>query len=222
MPDAHHWILNLHGIGTPSRPLSPGEADVWLSTDDYLSVIDAVAAKPDVALTFDDGNDSDLHIALEPLVKRGLTATFFVCAGRIDQPGFLSTDAIRHLLANGQSIGVHGWSHIPWRGLDDSTQQKEIVQARDRISEAAGHDVTEAACPFGAYGRRTLSALQHAGYTAVYTSDRGQARHGAWLRPRCTLHSGNNGEFVERLIHSKPTNLQRLILSGKRVVKQWR
>jgi hypothetical protein len=47
--------LTFHGIGEPTRQLSPGEADVWVSVEQFLSILDVVVGHDDVRLSFDDG-----------------------------------------------------------------------------------------------------------------------------------------------------------------------
>ena len=94
-----------HGIGTPQRVLEPGEDSYWISRDTFLGVLDRVVDRDHVRLSFDDGNASDVEFALPALLERGLTATFFVVAGRLDQPGSLSRDDVRRLHDAGMTIG---------------------------------------------------------------------------------------------------------------------
>ena len=51
--------------------------------------------QPEILITFDDGNVSDLTIALPELLKNGLRAEFFVCAGRLNDPNYLDEAGIR-------------------------------------------------------------------------------------------------------------------------------
>src|SRR6185295_6162500 len=101
--------LTVHGIGTPVRPLDPGEDEVWVTVKQFEDVLDAVAGRADVRLTFDDANASDVEIALPHLVKRGLTAQFFLPAGLLGRPGRLTEDNVRELLDAGMTLGSHGW-----------------------------------------------------------------------------------------------------------------
>ena len=48
-------------------------------------------------ISFDDGNASDLDIALGALLERGLVGSFFVVAGRIGSRGSLDSDGLREL-----------------------------------------------------------------------------------------------------------------------------
>jgi len=67
-------ILTVHGIGPTSRSLDPGEDRTWVTLKQFEQVLDAAAGRPEVQITFDDGNASDIEIALPRLLQRGLSA----------------------------------------------------------------------------------------------------------------------------------------------------
>ncbi|MEJ2579693.1 MAG: polysaccharide deacetylase family protein [Kineosporiaceae bacterium] len=159
-----------HGIGTPGRDLEPDEDGYWVRTDRFHRILDHLAERSGPRITFDDGNASDAEIALPALTERGLTATFFILAGRLDTPGSLTSAAVAELRRAGMTIGTHGMNHRIWRGMTPQTRQVELIDARDRIAEAAGAAVDEAACPLGGYDRRLLNDLRGLGYTRVHTS----------------------------------------------------
>lgn len=211
--------LTFHGVGAPGRALDPGEDTAWLSVERFSAALDAVAGRSDVRITFDDGNASDLELALPALQARGLDATFFVVAGRLGAPRFLSADDVRTLADAGMEIGCHGMRHQPWPGLDDPTLRQELVEARREIAAAAGRPVTTAACPFGAYGRSSLRALRREGYERVYTSDRGAARAGDWLQARSTIHES---DVVATVLHPTSSSSATVMRRVKLTVKRWR
>lgn len=194
-------ILTFHGVGAVRRPLDPGEDEVWLTAERLGPVLDAAARHAGrVRLTFDDGNASDVEIALPELRARGLRAKFFVVAGKLGEPGYLDASGVRELTAAGMEIGCHGMRHRPWRHLGDADMHEELVAARRTLERLVRRPVDEAACPFGAYDRRVLGGLRAAGYRRVFTSDRGWARPGAWLQARNTLHSDATAAGIERLL----------------------
>ena len=214
--------LTFHGVGEPGRALDPGEAGVWVSRRRFAAVLDAVAGRADVRITFDDGNASDLEHALPALVERGLHATFFVVAGRLRTPGFLDRAGVRALADAGMAIGSHGMRHRPWRGLHDGVLREELVDARGRLEEIVQRPVAEAACPFGAYDRRVLHRLRRYGYERVYTSDRGSARAGAWLQARNSVGPSSGAGLLDTIAAADghaPTALAR---RAKLAVKRWR
>jgi peptidoglycan/xylan/chitin deacetylase (PgdA/CDA1 family) len=179
--------LTFHGIGVPERSLYDGEETAWVSEGRFASVLDAVIGRDDVRITFDDGNISDVRVALPALRERGLTATFFVVADRLEVPGFLGREDLMTLKDAGMAIGSHGMHHQHWRTLHGEALHEELIDARKMLETAVGGPVDEAACPFGSYGRSSLRALGRAGYKRVYTSDRGPARDNQWLQPRTTI-----------------------------------
>jgi peptidoglycan/xylan/chitin deacetylase (PgdA/CDA1 family) len=213
--------LTFHGIGTPERPLEPGEERFWLDLDRFESVLDSVVGRSDVGITFDDGNVSDVEHALPQLRRRSLTATFFVVAGRVGAPGFLDQGGVRALAEAGMGIGCHGMRHRPWRGLDDRALWDEVVEARRQLEEVVGRPVIEAACPFGAYDRRVLRFLRTHGYRRAYTSDRGTAEVGDWIQARNTVGPGHAVGVIDHVLAEASTHtvLRRRV---KRAVKRWR
>jgi peptidoglycan/xylan/chitin deacetylase (PgdA/CDA1 family) len=214
--------LTFHGVGETARRLDPGEAEVWVSRDTFLRVLDSAAGREDVRITFDDGNDSDCDHALPALRERGLRATFFVCGGRVDQPGFLSADRVRELADAGMRIGSHGMDHRRWRGLGAEELRTELVQSKARLEEIVERPVTEAACPFGAYDRHVLRTLRTLGYERVYTSDRGTARADHFLQARNSVGPTDGPDLLERIesLHSAPHKA--LGRHAKLAVKRWR
>lgn len=211
-----------HGIGSPGRVLEPGEAPYWISEGAYLDILDVLATDPRVRISFDDGNASDIELGLAGLAERGLHATFFVLAGRLDRPGSLSSSDVRDLAAHGMRIGTHGMDHRPWRGLAAGVRRRELEEARRVLREVSGTAVTEAALPLGRYDRELLGHLRQLGYTAVHTSDRRWAREGSWLQPRFSVRDGDTAEGVRRtmLAQQSPGRLAERALVG--TVKRWR
>jgi peptidoglycan/xylan/chitin deacetylase (PgdA/CDA1 family) len=211
-----------HGIGEPRRELEPGEGRYWIGVDTFHAVLDAVADRPDVRISFDDGNASDVEQGLPALTARGLSATFFVLAGRLDTAGSLSTDQVRTLVAEGMTVGTHGMDHRPWVGLDEPTRRRELVEARDRLREVTGTAVDEAALPLGRYDRRLLGHLRRLGYRRVHTSDRAWARPGAWLQPRFSVRDTDTADSLRREVLTRPPLGRRAERAAAQVVKRWR
>jgi peptidoglycan/xylan/chitin deacetylase (PgdA/CDA1 family) len=220
MPE--HVNILFHGVGAPARELEPGEDQYWITQDAFLAVLDEVATWPSVSLSFDDSNRSDVEIALPALLERGLTAEFFVLAGRLDQPGSLGADDLRSLVKNGMAVGNHGMWHHPWRGLTAEATRAELAEARDRIALVIGRPVTRAACPLGRYDRTTLTSLRRLGYTTVFTSDRRPARPGAWLQPRFSVYDSDTPESVRAAVRRSRRLPVRARNAAAGLVKRWR
>lgn len=214
--------LTFHGVGEPPRPLDPGEADVWVSMETFLAVLDCVAERGNVAITFDDGNASDIDLALPALQERGLKGTFFVIAGRLGAPHFLDEGDVRSLIAAGMEIGCHGMRHRHWRGLDERTLHEELVEAKAILEDVAGGPVTRAACPFGSYDRRVLDKLRRSGYHHVYTSDRGLANTSRFVQARNTVGAGDGSDVLARIAGPEARPGRALGRRAKSILKRWR
>jgi peptidoglycan/xylan/chitin deacetylase (PgdA/CDA1 family) len=218
-------IINLcfHGIGEPERSLEPDEEKFWITEDQFSEMLDVVAQNPATRITFDDGNASDANIAFPTLVKRGLTATFFIIADRLDQAGSVTSADVRSMADAGMQVGSHGKAHLPWRSVGDAELQSELVDAADTIASVSGQPVRKVACPFGDYDRRVLGAVKRSNFERVYTVDGGAARCGAWLQPRNTVRFDNTPADIERLVREPGGDtVGSLVRTGKGLIKRWR
>lgn len=195
--------LTWHGIGNLPRRLDPGEDEVWVGTAAFERTLDLVTGRTDVAVTFDDGNSSDVEIALPRLRERGLHATFFVLAGRLGQPGMLSVGAVRELADAGMTIGSHGWAHRDWRALRRADVDTELRRAPAVLAEISGQPVDSVAIPFGSYDRTVLARLRAAAVSRVYTSDGGRTRAEGWLQGRTSLRRDTTATQVAALIDGR-------------------
>lgn len=214
-------VLNFHRIGKPKREFDDGEADVCVEREQFVEILDVVSGRSDVHLTFDDGNSSDVTEALPELTRRGLQAEFFVCPARFGTAEFVDENDVRELHLAGMSLGSHGMDHVRWRRLEPSAIDREIVQAQRLLEDALQAPVETAACPFGAYDRRTLSALRAAGFKRVYTSDGGRAHAKDWLVARNTVRRCDTAESIERMLNGSGASAS-LAHSAKRRIKRWR
>ena len=221
---ANARVLNVifHGIGTPARELEPGEDGYWITASQFEAILDEVRQWPAVRVSFDDSNSSDLTIALPALLERGLTADFFVLAGRFGAPGSLDAGDVRELVRSGMQVGTHGMHHRLWRGLDERARDEELVQARQQIADAIGKPVTAAACPLGQYDRGTLTAMKSLGYSRVYTSDRRPADPEQWLQPRYSVYRDDTPETMRARVLAGRSLVRQARDSAVGVIKRWR
>ncbi len=179
---------------------SPGnDPNMTVTPDVFAGVLDRVGDRPDVRITFDDGNRSDVDTALPLLEERGMTATFFVLADRIDRPDQLATADLQRMVDAGMTIGSHGRAHVPWTECDDRQLTAEIAESARDLTAAIARPVDHFACPFGAYDRRVLAALRRQGAAKVFTSDRG-ATSSRWLTARTSLRAEHRLEDLDDLL----------------------
>ncbi|MFT3868873.1 MAG: polysaccharide deacetylase family protein [Nibricoccus sp.] len=215
-------ILNFHGVGPVTREIDAGEFNCWLDQGFFETVLNLVRGQSHIQLTFDDGNVSDLELALPALQKRGLKATFFICSGRLDQSTFLKPNQVIELQIAGMEIGSHGINHVPWRRTTADELHKELAQSKETLEHVCGKSIQSAACPFGSYDRRVLSGLRQAGYQKVFTSDGGTASPRQWLQARTTITRSMSLDAIRKLVQKGPGLRTQMLINARKFIKRLR
>lgn len=138
-----------------------------------------------VVITFDDGDLSNVEIALPLLQQRGMVAEFFITSDFIGQPGMVSADDVRRLSAAGMGIGSHGRTHAFLQDLDTRELTAELDDSRGRLQAICGRPIDSLALPGGRGGERELAAAQRIGYRHLLGSVPGpnrRPRADGWLQ----------------------------------------
>lgn len=189
MVDVALPILMYHGVhASPAArgafdrvySVTPQDFDAQLSQlaqNDHrtlrLRELNSVLTPRDVVITFDDGDISNLEIALPRLLERNMRAEFFVSADLVGRPGRLAAADLRTLVAAGMSVQSHALTH---RYLDDLSIGELEVELRDskrRIEDITQVRVTALALPGGRGGRREFELARRVGYEQVLGSEPG-------------------------------------------------
>lgn len=173
-------ILMFHGIGEAPNAIPQAEIPYWITEeffDEILMYVNARQVGPEVVMTFDDGNASDLTAATK-LSAIGQKGIFFVLAGRLDTPGYLSCAELRELDALGMEIGLHGTDHVDWRRVSRAELIDETVQSRKILASVVGKPIQSVAIPYGAYNKSVIRHLNKQDFDRVYLADNGIAKSG--------------------------------------------
>lgn len=123
-----------------------------------------------VAITFDDGSETDLICAAPELRRFGFGATFYVTSGWLGQVGYLNHAQLRELSTMGFEIGCHSMTHAYLNDLDAAGLDREIVQAKLQIEQVIGTSVEHFSCPGGRFDQRVANVARLAGYRTMATS----------------------------------------------------
>jgi len=146
----------------------------WLKQSAFrgLNVSEALhyPAGKNVCITFDDGCETDLIAAAPVLREFGFHATFYVIAGFINTPGYLSIDQLRQLDAEGFEVGCHSMTHPYLPDLTDAELRHEIADAKHQIEQILGHPIDHFSCPGGRYDWRTTMIAGSAKFRTVANS----------------------------------------------------
>ena len=122
----------------------------------------------DIALTFDDGPwwEPPTSEFVDELARLHAPATFFEIGEHI--PTYDPDGAVeRQMLADGDMIGDHTWSHPDMLGLSADEQRQEISLAAEAIRKATGFEPCLFRAPDGAVDPSVLSEARAMGFTTI-------------------------------------------------------
>jgi len=118
-----------------------------------------------ISLTFDDGAADD-YSTRALLAQYNLHATFYIVSGFTNTDGYMTTQQLHDLYADGNEIGGHTLSHPDLSAMSGVELKNEICQDRDHlISE--GFNVTSFAYPFGHYNNEARKTAADCGYASA-------------------------------------------------------
>jgi peptidoglycan/xylan/chitin deacetylase (PgdA/CDA1 family) len=182
-------FLMYHELETPGRTLcqtEPGYVRYIVRSTDFraqmeqlnnqnfkaVSVGEAVRSFADgtVAITFDDGCETDLLVAAPILREFGFGATFYITTGWSGQPGYLNHSQIRELSSQSFEIGCHSMHHLDLTDLGEEGLRREIAEAKLQLEQVIGKSVEHFSCPGGRHNAAVAQNARRAGYRTVSTS----------------------------------------------------
>lgn len=153
----------------------------------YLEAIDearVASGAVDVMITFDDGNASDIELALSELVSSKKTASFFIVPSLVGSKGYMTWDDVVTLRMHGMVVGSHTLSHRNLALCDPRTIASELTESRAMIQTVTGVSVDALALPGGFAPRGIGRYAKEAGYSCVLTSRPGYWDRRSLLVPR--------------------------------------
>lgn len=190
----YHYVSDLPVDATPLRQgltVTPARFAEQLDTliaSGYMAISlaqlhagltqDAPLPEKPVVLTFDDGYEDAYSVAAPILVERGLTGTFFIVSGFMDQPGYLSWAQAVALRDAGMEIGNHSATHPDLSWLASDALAPEIDGAAAAIESVLGARPQVFAYPLGHYNYYVRRAVEQAGHLAAVTTRDGTMQYG--------------------------------------------
>lgn len=217
-------FLMFHELALPGRAMchgEPGYSRYVVSVSDFRSQIEALAragwhgksvsqairsfaerssGEKSVCITFDDGCETDLLAAAPILKDFGFGATFYITAGFVGKPGYLSEEQIHVLRAQGFEIGCHSFTHPYLTDIDGNRLHDEVAGAKDRVQHMSQAPVEHFSCPGGRWNKSVTRAVKSAGYQTMATSRIGVnfAHTDHFALARVAVFKGTNAEKLLR------------------------
>ena len=182
-------FLMYHELESPGRSLcqsEPGYVRYIVSTSDFRSQMELLQRRgwrgvsvgeaiqefgaKSVAITFDDGCETDLLYAAPLLREMKFGGTFYITTGFLGKPGYLRHSQVRELAGMGFEIGCHSMTHAYLTDLNESDLHREVAEAKTQLEQILGTAVVHFSCPGGRHDRRASDVARKAGYHTVSTS----------------------------------------------------
>ncbi len=174
-----------------------GDQLAWLQSQgirgcNVSQALDLDASARDIAITFDDGCETDFLFAAPRLLDAQCNATFFIVTTWIGQRGYLSLDQLRELRALGFELGAHSRTHAYLPDLDTASLRSEIAQGKDELEQWIGERIDHFSCPGGRWSRGVGEVAREAGFRTVSTSRSGMLTRAAdrFRLPRTAILGG--------------------------------
>ena len=213
--------LMYHEIGVPGQPLcdtSPGYLRYVVPVDEFQKQLEILRdegirgcsmtellegrATPGsaIAITFDDGCQTDLSVAAPMLRDAKFGATFFIVPGFLGRPGYLTPEGVRTLAGQGFEIGSHGMTHRFLTALEPMALDEELSTSRLVLGEMAGAEVRHLSCPGGRWKQAVADRARAHGYSSVSTSriGRNDPARDRYRLARLALRRGTSTETFRR------------------------
>jgi peptidoglycan/xylan/chitin deacetylase (PgdA/CDA1 family) len=136
-----------------------------------------------LAITFDDGYEEVLTLALPILQEFGFTAAVFAVSAeernRWDDGGarLMSAAQLRQWRQAGMEVGAHSCTHAHLARIDREAARREIRDSKTGLEQVLGQAVTLLAYPYGESSPEVEALAREAGFEAAFATDRAPRDH---------------------------------------------
>jgi peptidoglycan/xylan/chitin deacetylase (PgdA/CDA1 family) len=159
----------------------------WLAANrPVISLEDAAAGVPGVAITLDDGYLDNLTQAAPILREFGIPATVFIVAGRVgsfldhdvenDNARLMSWENLWEWVSLGLDAGAHTMTHPRLARLSRDEQHYEIGESKRLLEKHLGRPIHAMAYPFGSaadYNNTSVLTARECGYILAVSNQYG-------------------------------------------------
>ncbi len=123
-----------------------------------------------LAITFDDGFQDNLTVALPLLEKYNLPATVFVTANFISKENYLTREELQKLASHPLiTVGSHSFHHLHLSSLPEDEVRFELSESKKLLQEMIGKTVDLLAYPYGDCNKMVEKLSEQCGYAAAWS-----------------------------------------------------
>lgn len=143
-----------------------------------------------VGITFDDGYQNNVRLALPVLREHSFTATCYGVSsmiggtnlwdyGKVAQKPLMTLDDWCTWRDAGMDIGSHTRTHARLTEVSANEARTQITQSRRELEQALGCEVRHFCYPYGSYDLEHARMVREVGYATATTTHRGRVHVGA-------------------------------------------
>jgi peptidoglycan/xylan/chitin deacetylase (PgdA/CDA1 family) len=180
-PKSYCVILNYHSIPSDERHKFARQMDAVLRHSTPVEIqteaLPAAGARY-VGITFDDGFENFISVALPELQRRNIPSTVFIILDALGNefgtPELLervmSADQLRRIPQDIVTLGSHTLTHPFLPSLKREEAVKELLESRLQLERILSRSVTLFSFPFGGFTDELIQLSRQAGYARVFTT----------------------------------------------------
>lgn len=124
-------------------------------------------------ITFDDGYLDNYLNAFPILAEYGLTASFYIISGMLDEEERVNAAQIREMRRFGMDFGSHTVTHRPLAELTPGEAREELQNSKRELEDLLGEAIHFIAYPCGSHNEETLKLAREAGYCGGFSTRSG-------------------------------------------------
>ena len=174
-------VLYYHSVPGSRRERFAKQLDMLVRHAQPISLDDKITLQSGIryaAVTFDDGFENFVDVALPELSKRRIPSTVFVIADAVGKAfgpegrpePVMSLEQIRELPPDLVTIGSHTLTHPFLPALSEQDSRFEIAQSRAKIEQMLNSKVLLFSFPFGGFNEQLAVLCREAGYRHAFTT----------------------------------------------------
>ncbi len=139
--------------------------------------------KKSFAITFDDGYEDVLRLALPILEEHGFTATVFAVPGETrnqwddGETRLMTSEELRRFEKAGMLVGAHTSHHVHLTRTAPEAARREIRESKAMLEDILKHPVSLFAYPYGETNKEVEALIYEAGFEAAFATDHAPQDH---------------------------------------------